>query len=88
MTARKDTATDRHLRAVIAASTRWSRTTSDDRREATAAARKGLRAKFAREVDPENRMTEADLERAIDNAMRAHMVGLALKKRNKRKPAA
>lgn len=88
MTARKDTATDRHHRAVIAASTRWSRTTADDRREATAAARKGMRARFAREVDPDGRMDEADLERGIELAMRAYMVGLALKKRNKRKPAA
>jgi hypothetical protein len=66
---------DRALVARIAAAERWGRTT--DRTAATAPARAGLRAKFAREVDPDNQLDDADRERRIDSLVRAHMLRMS-----------
>jgi hypothetical protein len=67
---------DRALIAQIAAAERWGR--CDDRSAATLPARKGLRAKFAREVDPEGTLPAAEVERRVDSLMRAHMLRMSL----------
>jgi hypothetical protein len=66
---------DRVLIARIAAADRWGRT--PDRTAATAPARAGLRAKFAREADPEGVLTAAELERRIDQLTQAHMLRMS-----------
>ena len=66
---------DRVLIARIAAAERWARTT--DRSAATAPARRGLRAKFEREVDPDETLTLAERTRRVDDLMRAHMLRMS-----------
>ena len=68
---------DRVLIARIAAAERWSRT--GDREAATRPAREGLRARFAREVDPDGVLPPDELARRVDHALRAHMLRLARK---------
>lgn len=68
---------ERTLHARVAAHTRWART--DDRTAATAAARKGLEAKFAREVDPEGRLDPVELAKRIESARKAYYAALSLK---------
>lgn len=80
------TAEHRSLRAQIAAAERWGRT--KDRTAATAPARAGLRAKYAREVDPDGRMDPAEVERRVDSLMRAHMLRMTLKAKQARQRAA
>lgn len=58
-----------------AACRRWAFT--DDRVEATRAAREGRRARYARQVDPEGRLTPTERDRRIDSLIRADMVALA-----------
>lgn len=72
----------RVLAAQIAAAERWGRTA--DRTAATAPARAGLRAKFAREVDPHGTLPSAELERRVDHLMRAHMLRMSLKAKQAR----
>jgi hypothetical protein len=71
----KDPAT-RAIVAQIAAAERWGH--EPDRAKATAPARAGLRAKFAREVDPEGTLPAAEVERRVDHLMRAHMLRMSL----------
>lgn len=71
------TSEERSLVAQIAAAERWGRTV--DRNAATAPARAGLRAKFAREVDPSGALDTAEVERRVDQLMRAHMLRMSLK---------
>jgi hypothetical protein len=66
----------RAIVARIAAAERWGRTA--DRTTATAPARAGLRAKFAREVDPDGTLPPAELERRVDHLVRAHMLRMTL----------
>lgn len=66
----------RVLIARIAANERWGRT--DDRAAATAPARRGMRAKFAREIDPDGTLGAAELERRVDQLYRAHMQRMSL----------
>ena len=66
---------DRTVIAQIAAAERWGRTA--DRSAATAPARAGLRAKFAREVDPNGVLDPAELERRVDHLVRAHMLRMS-----------
>ncbi len=68
---------ERALVAQIAAAERWGRTA--DRSAATAPARAGLRAKFAREVDPDGTLPADELERRVDHLMRAHMLRMTHK---------
>lgn len=71
--------------AQIAAAERWGRT--KDRTAATAPARAGLRAKFAREIDPDGTLAASDpaeLERRIDHLVRAHMLRMSLASKNAR----
>lgn len=67
---------DRTLVAQIAAAERWGRT--PDRTAATAPARAGLRAKFAREIDPDGTLDPVELERRVDSLQRAHMLRMSL----------
>jgi hypothetical protein len=70
---------ERTLVAQIAAAERWGRT--PDRTAATAPARAGLRAKFAREIDPDGSLASSDpaeLERRVDHLQRAHMLRMTL----------
>lgn len=69
----------RVLLARAAANARWGRTA--DRAAATAPARRGLRAKFAREIDPDGTLAAsapAELERRVDNLYLAHMLRMSL----------
>lgn len=69
---------ERTRRARIAANTRWGKTA--DRTAATEKARRGLRAKFEREADPDGVMTPAAREAAADNLQRAHYLRMAAKR--------
>jgi hypothetical protein len=69
------TSEDRSLIAQIAAAERWGRTA--DRTEATAPARAGLRAKFAREIDPNNLLDPIERERRVDSLVHAHMLRMS-----------
>lgn len=66
---------DRALIARIAAAERWART--DDRTAATEPARRGLRARFERQVDPDQTLDPAERARRADALMAAHMLRLA-----------
>jgi hypothetical protein len=66
---------DRSLIARIAAAERWART--PDRAAATAPARRGLRAKFEREADPDGVLDAGERARRADALMSAHMLRLA-----------
>lgn len=72
----------RSLRAQIAAAERWGRTA--DRTAATEPARAGLRAKYAREIDPEGKLDKVELERRVDSLMKAHMLRMSLAAKNAR----
>lgn len=76
---------DRTLVAQIAAATRWGRT--PDRTAATAPARAGLRAKFAREIDPSGTLEPAELERRVDSLVHAHMLRMSLRAKASRRKA-
>ena len=75
----------RSLRARIAANTRWSR---EDPTENAIRGQKGLRARFLREVDPDNTLTKAERLRRADAAYRAHMSRLAFASSKARRRAA
>ena len=66
---------DRRLIARIAAAERWART--PDRVAATEPARRGLRARFEREADPEGILDVAERARRADALFAAHMLRLA-----------
>lgn len=65
----------------IGAHTRWAK--EPDRRAATAPARKGFRARFEREIDPDGVLSPAELAIRTDHAISAHMGRLALAKARK-----
>lgn len=67
---------ERSIRAQIAVNTRWGKT--EDRKAATAAARRGLRAKYEREVDPDGTLDPAERDRRVDSLMKAHMLRMTL----------
>lgn len=76
---------ERSLSARIAAETRWSKT--PDRAAATAPARAGLRARFEREADPEGVLSAEERAYRADKLMKAHMLRLSLKAKQKRRHA-
>ncbi|MEV5962096.1 hypothetical protein AB0L70_10050 [Kribbella sp. NPDC051952] len=55
-------------------------------------ARAGLRAKFAREIDPDGTLDPAEVERGVEQLLRAHMMRMSLKakatRRQSREPVA
>jgi hypothetical protein len=71
-------------RASVAALTRHA---FGDTVAATAPARAGFRAKFERQVDPDNRLTPEERSRRADRLMRAHMLKLAAKSADARRAA-
>jgi hypothetical protein len=72
---RPDTPEDRALRARIAAAERWGRTV--DRCAATAPARRGMRAKFEREADPDGVLAADERARRADQLHYAHMLRMS-----------
>ena len=66
---------DRTLIAKIASAERWGRTV--DRTAATAPARAGLRAKYAREIDPAGTLPADELEKRVESLVRAHMLRMS-----------
>ena len=66
---------DRVLIARIAAAERWARTS--DRVAATEPARRGLRARFEREADPDGLLAPEERSRRADALFTAHMLRLA-----------
>jgi hypothetical protein len=71
----------RRLRAKIAANTRWSRPMT--REDASDVARSAFYARLARQVDPQGRLTPAELDRRVQAAARAFSARLnAAKARN------
>jgi len=78
---------ERRTRASIAADTRWART--PDRLGATAPARRGLIAKFEREVDPDGQLPPDVRTKLAENARRAFYKRLAARSvKTRRKKAA
>ena len=74
------------LRGQIGAHTRWARET--DRSAATLPARRGLEAKFEREVDPEGILPPAERAKRVENARNAHMAKMRLASSKSRAAAA
>jgi len=69
---------ERSTRARIAACVRWAH--ESDRTAATAPARRGLMAKFEREVDPDGTLTPAERARRAGSLMDAHMARMRMKR--------
>ena len=69
----------RTMRARLAAHTRWSNATADDRSKQGRAAQRGLLERFAREVDPTSNLDPEDRYKRARSALNAHMARLALK---------
>ena len=67
---------ERSLAARVAAAERWGRVI--DRTAATAPARRGLRAKFEREADPDGFLNADERARRADSLMRAHMLRMTI----------
>ena len=79
----------RSLRARIAAATRWGRTPTEARREASAPGRRAFLARFLAEVDAENPgLPEAERQKLAASKLSAHMFSLALKSSRVRTRAA
>jgi len=70
------TPAERSLRARLAVHTSWVQTT--DRAARTAPARRAALQRFERQVDPDGTLNPAERRRRAEQAMRAHMAGLAL----------
>ncbi len=70
------TPSDRVLAARLAALTRWS---AQDPVEGTSAARKAFNDRFARQVDPDGVLPEAERLRRAEAARKAYFTRLALK---------
>jgi len=79
-------AAEASLNGRIAALERWAKT--DDRSAATLPARKGLQARFEREVDPDGELDPAERAHRAGIARRAYFTRLALKSARSRRAAA
>lgn len=77
---------DRSQAAKIAAHTSWANT--EDRTARTAPARRGLMAKFERQVDPDGLLSPDERTRRAESARRAHFQKLALASAKARRKAA
>jgi hypothetical protein len=71
------TPAERSLRARLASHASWAQTSDPASR--TAPARAAFADRFAREVDPEGVLPEAERQRRAEHARKAYYVGLALK---------
>jgi hypothetical protein len=76
---------ERSTRASIAANHSWANT--EDRAARTQPARDGLRAKWAKQVDPEGKLPPDELNRRVEHLEKAHMqrMSLAASKARRRK---
>jgi hypothetical protein len=72
------TPAERSLRASVAANTRWANATAEDRQRQAAIAHAGLLAKFERQVDPDNQLSDEERGRRAQHLLTAHMKRLAL----------
>ncbi len=71
---------ERTLMGRAGAHLKWAKTNSPAaRREGTKAAREGLRARWARELDPDGQLPQGELEVALDHRMTAHMAAMTLR---------
>jgi hypothetical protein len=70
------TPAQRALAAGVASLTRWSR--EADPSAATRPAREGLRARFAREIDPDGTLPAPELALRVERAEQAHMRRMSL----------
>jgi hypothetical protein len=75
MTPKDRSQADRVLMARIAAAERWGR--EPDRVAATEPARRGMRAKFEREADPDGVLPPDERARRADHLQHAHMLRMA-----------
>lgn len=83
----RSTPGERSLRARIAVNERWSRLSSEDRREATEKARAGLEERLRREVDPDGVLPEEELRERLAAHRRAFYAKVALARyRRRRRP--
>jgi hypothetical protein len=69
------------LRGQLAAHTRWA--SVEDRRAATAKARKAFLDRFERQVDPDRVLPPSERARRAESARKAHMARLALARHRK-----
>jgi hypothetical protein len=77
--------TEASMRGRIAAHERWAHTS--DRAAATAAARRGLDARFEREVDPNGELDPAERARRVESQRKAYFTRLALLSARSRRAA-
>ena len=78
--------TTRAILGRIGAAERWGR--CEDRAKATEPARRGLRAKFEREADPDGTLPPDELEYRVEQLMKAHMLRMSLAAAKARKAKA
>lgn len=79
------TPSERALHARALAHERWAQV--DDRKAATAPARKAFLDRFERQVDPDGTLDPAERARRADSARKAHMTRLALRSAKARRNA-
>lgn len=79
-------ATERTIRASIAAHHSWAKT--PDRAARTEPARQGMQARFEREVDPAGVLPPAERARRAESARKAYFLGLSFKSARARRQAA
>jgi hypothetical protein len=65
------------MAAEFAVRNSWLNTT--DRTARTEAARRGMTKRFERQVDPDGVLANDELAKRVENARRAHMLGMRLK---------
>jgi hypothetical protein len=78
------TVTERKLRSSIAGNARRKKDTGADPH----IGQRGLRAKYAREIDPDGNLPERELNRRVDNAIKEHMARMSLAASRQRRKAA
>lgn len=71
--------TTRALIARVAAAERWARISPDERPAATKAARDARLEQFARQADPEGRLSEPERLAAAEQLRYAHMLRMSLR---------
>ncbi len=70
----------RRLRTSIAALTRWVALSDAERSEATKPARQAFNLKLIQKIDPDGKMSDAELARRVRQARTLHFKKLALKR--------
>lgn len=77
------TATQRKMRAQIAANTRWAR--CDNRSKATSKARAAFMDKFERQVDPAGVLVPEERAKRAENLRKAHYMKMSIRSAEARK---